>query len=99
MRFDILPSRAKASELFVDLQTELLDDLTTRVVAPLVRRRPDMRLIARLHPVFRFRDQEHVLLTHAIVAVPRSRLGEPVGSLAEEHDAISHALDKLFLGF
>jgi toxin CcdB len=52
-----------------------------------------------LNPVFTVEGQELVMATQYMAAVPEGELRFRVGSLAEQQDEISSALDMLFLGF
>jgi toxin CcdB len=48
----------------LDLQADLLDELQTRVVAPLVRAEAFGRRADRLHPVFEIEGTSVVMATH-----------------------------------
>jgi toxin CcdB len=78
-------------------QSRLFDDYRRRVVIPLVRK-TELRQIPnpRLNPSFRIKGVTVVLHPLEIVSVANEQLGERVGSLAEEGDAIVAALDELF---
>jgi len=52
-----------------------------------------------LNPVFTVEGQELVMVTQYMAAVPEGELRFGTGSLAEQQDEISAALDMLFLGF
>lgn len=83
----------------VDVQSELLDSLTTRVVVPLCK--PVVlkgRLAERLNPVFQVEGRKVCLLTPELAGVPARTLGVPVGSLSGERDAFIAALDLLISG-
>lgn len=90
-------SRATAPFL-VDLQHDLLDDLETRVVAPLVRLAELRRRIERLHPEVEVAGERLVVAVHLLASVPRRELGAHRGSLAERHAELMNALDLLFSG-
>jgi toxin CcdB len=86
--------------LLVDVQSELLEDLKTRVVIPLTKsgslaRKP----LSQLMPVMRFEDDTYVLLTPQLAGIARSDLGAAVGTLAGQRDTILAAMDFLILGF
>jgi toxin CcdB len=92
--------------LVVDVQSDLIDVLDTRVVVPLLPIGGAPKRAARLNPVlalpasaFSGPDGSVALFPQFIAAVPRGALGPPVGSLADERDRIRDALDMLFLGF
>ncbi len=86
--------------LLVDVQSELFEDLKTRVVIPLAKsgslaRKP----LSQLMPVIRFEDDTYVLLTPQLAGVAQSDLGAAVGTLATQRDTIMAAMDFLILGF
>jgi toxin CcdB len=83
----------------VDLQTDLLDGLNTRVVAPLLPPDRAPKPAQRLNPVFEIDGRPAVLVTQYLAAVPAAMLGVPVGSLRAEQDRMTSAVDMLFQGF
>lgn len=89
---------AKRAALVVDCQSDLLADIDTRFVVPLVplaEARPPAR---RLNPVFRIDGADYVLLTQSAAAVRRRELGDELASLAERGREIMMALDFLLTG-
>lgn len=97
--FDIHALRAEA-RLVVDVQSDLLDGLKTRVVVPLLPREGGLTTPAqRLNPVFVVEDRPLVFAAQFLAAVPMASLGPALGSLAEARDAIRDALDMVFTGF
>ncbi|NGX16813.1 CcdB family protein [Wenzhouxiangella sp. XN24] len=97
-RFDIFKNEDEAGYL-LDVQSDLLSGLNTRVVVPLLPQSSAPSPAQRLNPVFRIEGQELVMATQYMAAVPAGELRSRVGSLAEKQDEISTALDMLFLGF
>ena len=83
----------------LDVQSDLLDPLNTRVVVPLMPEVQAPRPARRLNPVFEIEGTPHVLVTQYLSAMPLSDLGKPVGNLAEHAPVISNALDMVFHGF
>ncbi len=86
--------------LLVDVQSDLLDDLQTRVVIPLTKavaltKKP----VSQLTPALQFEDGTYLLMTPQLAGVARNELGPAVGSLSERRDAILAALDFLLTGF
>ncbi|HEX5207512.1 MAG TPA: CcdB family protein [Steroidobacteraceae bacterium] len=99
-QFDVLRNigRQKDGIPFVVIaQSRLFDSYRRRVVIPLVRK-AELRKIPnpRLNPTFRVKGVAVVLHPMEIVSVAKEHLGERVGSLAEDGDAIIAALDELF---
>ena len=97
-RFDLHRPR-QGPALVLDVQSDFLDFLHTRVVVPLVSPAQVPKPIRDLHPVFTIEGAELLLATQLLAAIPRRELGRPVGSLEAERDAITRALDLLFTGF
>jgi toxin CcdB len=84
--------------LVIDCQSDLLQQLDTRFVVPLISQ-ADVPIVAqRLNPVFEIDGEEHVMLTQAAAAVRRRELGAVVTSLAERSFEITGALDVLLSG-
>jgi toxin CcdB len=80
----------------VIVQSGLFDGYRRRVVIPLVRK-VEINQIPnlRLNPTFKVKNVAVVLHPLEIVSVANENLGERVGSLAQEGDAIIAALDEL----
>ena len=75
-----------------------LKSLATRVVIPLLPR--DRAVAVRdLNPVVRVDDEDYVVMTQELSAVPRFSLRRKIGSLADRRDEITRALDVLLIGF
>ena len=93
--------RTKATFPFlVDVQSDLLEDLQTRVVIPLTKaaslaRKP----VTQLTPIIRFENEAYVLVTPQLAGVARNELGSPMGTLAEHRSKILAAMDFLLTGF
>jgi toxin CcdB len=97
-RFDVFKSEGGTGYL-LDVQSDLLSGLNTRVVVPLLPRSSAPSPAQRLNPVFSIEGQELVMATQYMAAIPEGELRSRVGSLAEKQDDISAALDMLLLGF
>lgn len=103
-RFDIYRNtgeRAGDTPYLLDIQSDFLSALDTRVVVPLRRRDrfPDVHLPANLTPTFTVESIECVLETPKLAAVPVRLLRTPVASLAANQFEIVAALDFLLQGF
>ena len=83
----------------LEVQTDLLDDLKTRVVVPMIPYSSHIKTLRRLNPVFTISGKQYFMFTHLIATVPVSRLSEPRTNLARFHDQIVAALEMLFQGF
>jgi toxin CcdB len=84
--------------LVIDCQADLLTELNTRLVVPLVARRQSPQPAQRLNPVFTIAERELVMLTQFAAAVQRQELGERVESLRTHAFEIMGALDVLLSG-
>jgi toxin CcdB len=60
----------------LDLQSNLIDALQTRVVIPLLPPSEVPQPISNLHPTFEVEGERFVLATQLLGAVPRRRLGK-----------------------
>lgn len=103
-RFEVFcNSGAHADDVpfLLDVQSDLLQGLETRVVIPLRRcdRFPVSRIPQRLTPVFNIEGIACLLETPKLAAVPQRLLKQPVCSLTAEQAVITGALDFLFQGF
>lgn len=96
-KYDVYPSPGGGG-FAVDLQTDLLAGLTTRVVAPLLPAGSAPTPAKLLNPVVEIDGDAHVMVTQFLSAVPARPLGSPVANLAAA-DEITRALDLLFQGF
>ena len=94
------PRSRTAFPYMVNVQSDLLDDLQTRVVIPLTRAGTLVKKpIAHLMPTVEFNGDVYVLVTSQLAGIARTDLGPAAGSLADKRDAIVAAMDFLLLGF
>ncbi|MEP3944705.1 CcdB family protein [Ascidiaceihabitans sp.] len=83
----------------LDVQADLLSDLNTRVVVPLLPTSSAPKPATRLNPIFDFEDQPVVMVTQFMAAVPTGIIKTSVGKLDEEFEKITSAIDMLIQGF
>lgn len=102
-QFDVYrnPNPASRTRIpyLLDVQSELLDSIATRVVVPLCK--PEVlsgKAAERLNPAFQIEGRKVYLLTPELAGVPRKILGEPLANLAGERRAVIEALDLLITG-
>ena len=96
-RFDAWPNPEGAGWL-LDVQADLLRDLNTRVVVPLIPPGSAPRPAGRLNPVLTVAGAPAVMVTQFLSAVPAGLLrGDPV-PLADQGAAILGAIDLLVTG-
>jgi toxin CcdB len=104
-QFDIYENKdersRKRTPLLLDLQSEILSSLATRVVAPLrpTRGEGGEAPITRLHPIVRVGGTDYVAYVSELAAIPRSALGRQAGSCAAQREAIIAACDLILTGF
>jgi toxin CcdB len=84
--------------LAVDCQSDLLAQLDTRFVAPLVSRADVPQPAQRLNPMFNIDGQDYVMLAQAASAVRKQELGPVVTSLAGNAFDVTGAIDVLISG-
>lgn len=88
----------KAIPYLLDVQADLLDMLTTRVVVPLVLAE-EMGVAAKyLNPQFKVKGATVVMSTAELAGVSNRSLGDRVTSLKNKRDEVITALDFLFTG-
>ena len=97
-RFDVY-KMVRDGGYLLDVQTDLLSGLNSRIVAPLLPRADAPIPAQRLNPVFEVEKIEVIMVTQFLAAIPEIELKEIVGNLEESQNEISVALDMLFSGF
>lgn len=97
-RYDVFAGSAKGSYL-LDVQTDLIEHLKTRMVVPLLPAGATPSPVKMLHPTFEIGGHRLVMATHLMAAVPTAGLKESRFNLASHHDKTAGALDMLFQGF
>ena len=98
-RFDVHPMPGGGSGYVLDVQADLLSELATRVVVPLLPEDAAPKPLSDLNPAFEIDGTRHVMVAQAIASIPGYELKRRVGSLAAERDSITRALDVLLTGF
>ncbi len=103
-RFDVYAnsgSHANTTPYLLDVQSDLLDGLDSRMVIPLrsLKHFPNVTLSTRLTPVLTIEGESFLLETPKMGALPRRALKTPVASLNWAQDEIIAALDFLFHGY
>jgi toxin CcdB len=97
-RFDLYPGR-QGTPYLLDVQSEHLDRLPTRMVVPLGAADATLPAFRDLTPTLLVGGTPHVLLTPLMAAIPRRLLGHPIGNLLPQADDITRAVDILLTGF
>lgn len=97
-RFEVYANESGNGYL-LDVQSDLLSGLNTRVVVPLLPKKSAPKPAQRLNPEFVIEKSGVVMATQYMAAVPESELKSPICALDQHQHEISAALDMLFLGF
>ncbi|MDH3642995.1 MAG: CcdB family protein [Gammaproteobacteria bacterium] len=92
------PASRRSIPYLVDVQSDLLESLSTRVVIPLLRQTSSVEAVSRLNPAFEIDGVACVLSTAELAGVLHSNIGAKVGSLNQQRAAIINALDFLITG-
>jgi toxin CcdB len=83
----------------LDVQSDLLAHLNTRVVVPLLPPKVAPKPGRRLNPVFAINAKNYVMVTQFMSSFTAMELGDAAGNLSRHHDEIVAATDMLFQGF
>ena len=93
------PDTKRAIPFLLDVQTDLLNDLTTRVVVPLYSASAMNKTAKHLNPQFPIKRSTVVMSTAELAGVAVKNLGDKVCTLKEHRNEIIAALDFLITGF
>lgn len=83
----------------LDVQSNHLDMLPTRMVVPLVPEGTSPNALKGLTPIFVIDGERWLMVTYQMAAFDRRALGPVLGDLSAERDRITAALDLLLTGF
>ena len=97
-RFDVYAGPSGTGYV-LDVQADVLEDLNTRIVVPLLPVSQAPAPARGLNPVFDIGAEPHVMVTQFLAAIPRSLLRTPITSLARHDSQIMGALDMALVGF
>ncbi|MCC7517365.1 MAG: CcdB family protein [Pseudomonadales bacterium] len=90
----------KLIPFLLDVQTELLDELQTRVVVPLTSAEKNVaQQMSRLTPLLKIDGENYLMLTPQLAGINKKELGKPVADLSSSRTEIIVALDFLVTGF
>lgn len=85
-------------ELVVVLQSDLIDEQQTQIVAPLVPVGLFPRLI-RLNPIISLQNTDYMIVIDQMLSIPSRMIEKQVGTAIAKQDEISSALDYILKGF
>jgi toxin CcdB len=98
-QFDVFRNpKSREYPFVVDVQSEVLSQLATRVVVPMTSKKRYGRPITRLNPTAKVRGVEYVLVFQEIAAVPTAVLRERVATLEARRGELVAAIELLFTG-
>lgn len=80
---------------FLDVQSSLLNSLSTRVVIPLIPKKLVKQPVDTLNPVFRVQNQNLCLSSSELCGLHKNTLGKKIGNLSKHSATIQAALDLL----
>ena len=103
-RFDVYANpgnHAKTTPYLLDVQSNLLDGLDSRMVIPLrsLKHFQKVKVATQLTPIFKISGKDYLLETPKMGAVPQRVLKSPIASLVDSQAEITAALDFLFHGY
>ena len=93
------PDSVAAVPYLLEVQSDLLESVNTRVVVPLALLSERGQPAKYLNPQFEIEGVQVVMVTEQIAGIPKRAIGKRVLSLAIERDQIMDAVDFLFRGF
>lgn len=94
------PRSQKWTPFLLDIQSDILANLATRVVVPLrLYSEEKKRLISKLHPLIEIGDTTYAAIVSELAAIPTAGMDSPVYSVQHARQLITEALDLIFTGF
>lgn len=93
------PATRGVFPLLLDVQSDLMSGLETRVVVPLrpVAALKD-RVIDTLMPIMEIEGKRYAMVTPQLAGIPRQQLGSKVTEVPQHRDAVIAALDLVITG-
>jgi toxin CcdB len=92
------PATRNTIPYLLDVQADLLDSLSTRVVVPLILAEEMGIAVKQLSSQFKIKGVAVVMSTGELAGLPMRTFGAKVTSLKNKRDEIIAALDLLFTG-
>ena len=90
---------ADGTGFLLDVQTDLLGGLNTRIIVPVLPEHAAPHPARLLNPRFDIDGERHYLMTQFMASVPAAVLKSPVANLSDRYDDITRALDMIFQGY
>ncbi len=103
MQFDVCPNpnpaTSKRFPYLLDIQSDVLQSLQTRIVIPLAPQADfAAQTITRLMPVLSVQGKDYVAVVPQMAGVPFRELRSPISNLSDSRTEIIAALDLLITG-
>ena len=98
-QYDLHPDPDRGGNYLLDVQTDLLTGLNTRIVVPLMPPETAPMPARRLNPAFHIGGQPYVMVTQFLSSIREAVLPPAIGNLKADAEAITGALDMLTHGF
>ena len=96
-QFDVYEVRSTGG-LAINCQSDLLGEIATRLIVPLIPPTEATWAMPRIAPVVQFQGTDYVLATPLAAGVRTSELRGPIGSLAGHRHLIIGAFDLVLTG-
>lgn len=93
------PGNSQAYPYLLDIQSDIIGELNTRLVIPLHRLKRSPAPVARLTPVIQVEGNDVILMTHEMASVRVKQLGQAVMDASPFRHTIKSAVDFLLDGF
>ena len=97
-RFDVY-SQGQRGALLLDVQSDLLEGLSTCVVVPLLPLNAAPKPAEMLNPLLEVNGKTYAMVTQFMASVPRAELKKWVGNLESDSMVILAAIDFLHQGW
>lgn len=101
MQFTIYRNKGNARDYpyLLNVQSDIIDELNTRMVIPLVPLAAFIgRPAQRINPIISVEGNKYLVMTHEMAGVRLAQLGEPVTDLQESRQIVKAAIDFLIDG-
>ncbi len=96
---NIDPKSRSRTPYILDIQSDHLDVLATRIVVPVQKIRDGDDRITRIHPIVEIAGQRYVAVVSEMAAILARILGPVVATAADARTDIVAAVDLLITGF
>lgn len=97
-KYDVFRNQS-GDGFLLDVQSDLLSELNTRVVVPLLPAASAPKPAARLNPTFDINGERVVMVTQFMAAAPAGLLTSSVENIEPEFEKVTAAIDMLMQGF